>query len=71
MTYQEAAARVEAAGSALVARGISPKERIGVFGANCPEWMIAMQVRREKRLVGRKREEEEREKTGADLFVDR
>ena len=62
MTYLEAAARVEAAGSALVARGISPKERIGVFGTNCPEWMIAMQVRRSGRGRGRKREKE------ADLF---
>jgi len=32
-------------GSALLELGVEPKDRVGVFGANCPEWMLAMQVR--------------------------
>ncbi len=33
-----------AVASALRALGVQPQQRVGVFGANCPEWMIAMQV---------------------------
>lgn len=32
-------------GSAFLQAGLRPKERVGVLGANCPEWMLAMQVR--------------------------
>lgn len=32
-------------GSALVELGLERNERVGVFGANCPEWMLTMQVR--------------------------
>jgi long-subunit acyl-CoA synthetase (AMP-forming) len=28
----------------MVGQGIEPKQRVGVFGANSPSWMIAMQV---------------------------
>ena len=31
-------------GSAFSALGLQPKDRIGVIGANCPEWMMAMQA---------------------------
>lgn len=34
-----------AVASALRALGVQPQQRVGVFGANCPEWMVAMQVR--------------------------
>jgi long-subunit acyl-CoA synthetase (AMP-forming) len=30
-------------GSAYLHLGLQPKDRVGVFGANCPEWMLAMQ----------------------------
>lgn len=30
-------------GSAYLTLGLKPKDRVGVFGANCPEWMLAMQ----------------------------
>lgn len=44
MTYAETAAKVDAVGSALAGAGVKPKDRVGVYGANSPEWMIAMQV---------------------------
>jgi hypothetical protein len=25
--------------------GVEPKGRCGIYGANCPEWFIAMEVR--------------------------
>lgn len=31
------------AGSALLDLGVKPKDRVGVIGANCPEWMLTMQ----------------------------
>ena len=46
MTYAEAAAKVDAVGAALAGRAALAKgDRVGVYGANSPEWMIAMQVR--------------------------
>jgi hypothetical protein len=30
-------------GSAFLTLGLQPKDRVGVFGANSPEWMLAMQ----------------------------
>lgn len=30
-------------GSALLDLGVKPKDRVGVIGANCPEWMLTMQ----------------------------
>jgi long-subunit acyl-CoA synthetase (AMP-forming) len=44
MTYGEAAAAVVDAAGALAAAGLKKGARVGVYGANCPEWMIAMQV---------------------------
>jgi long-chain acyl-CoA synthetase len=45
MTYAAVGARVDAVSSALVKAGVSAQgTRIGVFGANCPAWMVAMQA---------------------------
>jgi acyl-CoA synthetase (AMP-forming)/AMP-acid ligase II len=30
-------------GSAFLTLGLQPQDRVGVFGNNCPEWMLAMQ----------------------------
>ena len=43
LTYGEAAEQAGALGSALVAVGLQPHGRVGVYGANSPEWMLAMQ----------------------------
>ena len=44
MTYAEVGALVEAAGSALVTLGVRSTQKCSVYGANSPEWMVAMQV---------------------------
>ena len=44
MTYAEAGNSVSNIGSAMQAVGLKPHDRAGVFGANSPEWMLAMQV---------------------------
>lgn len=44
MTYRQAGEQVKQLASGLRAMGVNPKARVGIFGANCPEWMIAMQV---------------------------
>lgn len=51
LTYSETGERVAAIGSALVKAGLQPHGRVGVYGANSPEWMIAMQVRHTKLLL--------------------
>ncbi|EFJ51208.1 hypothetical protein VOLCADRAFT_73402 [Volvox carteri f. nagariensis] len=43
-TYAEVHKEVVQAASALRALGVEPSQRVGVFGANCPEWMVAMQA---------------------------
>jgi long-chain acyl-CoA synthetase len=43
-TYKEVADEVALIASGLKAVGTGPQSRIGVFGGNCPEWMITMQV---------------------------
>ena len=40
----QTAEKVAKIASGLKAVGLSAKGRVGVFGANCPEWMITMQV---------------------------
>lgn len=45
MTYAEAGTAVSKIGSAMQAVGVKAHDRAGVFGANSPEWMIALQVR--------------------------
>lgn len=44
MTYAEAGNAVSNIGSAMQAVGVNARGRAGVFGANSPEWMIALQV---------------------------
>ncbi|GLC41297.1 hypothetical protein PLESTB_001078100 [Pleodorina starrii] len=43
-TYAEVQKDVVQVASALRALGVEPSQRVGVFGVNCPEWMIAMQA---------------------------
>jgi len=44
LKYAEVAEQVGHLASGLFAAGIEPKQRVGVFGANSPSWMMAMQV---------------------------
>ena len=44
LTYNETAERAANIASAMAAVGLSPHDRAGVYGANSPEWMIAMQA---------------------------
>lgn len=44
ITYGETADRSAAIASSLAAAGLTKSNRVAVFGANCPEWMVAMQV---------------------------
>jgi hypothetical protein len=44
-TYKEVAEQVAAVGSALAHVGVAALGRTGIYGTNCPEWMIALQVR--------------------------
>lgn len=53
MTYAEAGTQVRNIGSAMQAVGVKPHHRAGVFGANSPEWMIALQVVRPSRICYR------------------
>ncbi|GFR48302.1 hypothetical protein Agub_g10182 [Astrephomene gubernaculifera] len=43
-SYKEVQQEVSHVASALRALGVEPSQRVGVFGANCPEWMVAMQA---------------------------
>lgn len=45
LTYQETADKVKGFATSLAAAGLQKGDRVAVFGANCSEWMIAMQVR--------------------------
>lgn len=44
LTYQQISEKVDAVASGLADLGVGKGDRVGVYGANCPEWMIAMQV---------------------------
>jgi len=44
LTYAETAQRVDCIASGLAALGLSADDRVGVYGVNCCEWMIAMQA---------------------------
>jgi long-chain acyl-CoA synthetase len=44
ITYAETGARVAEVASGLAGLGVTAGQRVGVYGVNCPEWMIAMQV---------------------------
>jgi long-chain acyl-CoA synthetase len=43
-TYGEVAAKVGALASGLAAQGLKKGARVGVYGPNCVEWMLALQV---------------------------
>eukprot|EP00249_Psilotum_nudum_P002233 c15163_g1_i1 orf=1-981(-) len=43
-TYQEVYYQVIDIGSAIRASGVGPGGRCGVYGPNCPEWVIAMEA---------------------------
>eukprot|EP00884_Botryococcus_braunii_P002561 jgi/Botrbrau1/12305/Bobra.0205s0004.1 len=44
LTYKQTHDQVEAVASGLAALGLGHKDRIGIYGCNSPEWMIAMQA---------------------------
>jgi long-chain acyl-CoA synthetase len=44
LTYRQTEEQIAAIGSAMVKVGLAPHARVGVYGANSPEWMIAMQA---------------------------
>ncbi|KAL5983427.1 hypothetical protein ACLOJK_017512 [Asimina triloba] len=43
-TYREIYEEVLLVGSALRAVGAQPGSRIGIYGSNCPQWIVAMQI---------------------------
>lgn len=43
-TYAQIGKKVDDIGSAMASKGIQAKSAVGVYGANCPEWMVTMQV---------------------------
>ncbi|KAI4349769.1 hypothetical protein L6164_010326 [Bauhinia variegata] len=43
-TYREAYDEVLNIGSALRACGAEPGSQVGIYGANCPEWIVAMEA---------------------------
>ncbi|XP_073066241.1 long chain acyl-CoA synthetase 1-like isoform X1 [Primulina eburnea] len=43
-TYKEAYEETLLVGSALRAQGIEPGARVGIYGANCPQWIVAMEA---------------------------
>lgn len=54
LTYKQTSEQVADIGSALVKAGLQPHGRVGVYGANSPEWMIAMQVGAGRSLLQRR-----------------
>lgn len=44
LTYQEAYDAAVRMGSAMRSRGVNPGGRCGIYGSNCPEWIIAMEA---------------------------
>jgi long-subunit acyl-CoA synthetase (AMP-forming) len=44
LTYGEVNKKVEAIASGLAGLGVKAGDRVGVYGVNCCEWMMAMQV---------------------------
>lgn len=51
LTYSETAERVAAIAAALAGLGITTGQSVGVYGANSAEWMTAMQVRLNARVL--------------------
>ncbi|KAL6347909.1 hypothetical protein AAG906_037638 [Vitis piasezkii] len=44
LTYREAYDAALRMGSAMRSRGVNPGDRCGIYGSNCPEWIIAMEA---------------------------
>ncbi|XP_047149058.1 probable CoA ligase CCL6 [Vigna umbellata] len=44
LTYQEVYDAALKLGFAMKSRGVNPGDRCGIFGSNCPEWIIAMEA---------------------------
>lgn len=44
LTYNEVAKQVASIAAAYRNVGLQPLDRVGLFGANCPEWMMAFQA---------------------------
>lgn len=44
ITYAEVADMVAHAAGGLFSLGMAPKQRLGIFGVNCVEWMVSLQV---------------------------
>ncbi|XP_061348643.1 probable CoA ligase CCL6 isoform X1 [Gastrolobium bilobum] len=44
LTYQEAYDAAILMGSAMKSRCVNPGDRCGIYGSNCPEWIIAMEA---------------------------
>ncbi|TYJ50291.1 hypothetical protein E1A91_A01G196200v1 [Gossypium mustelinum] len=44
ITYQEAYDAALRIGSAMRNQGVNPGDRCGIYGSNCPEWIIAMEA---------------------------
>jgi hypothetical protein len=52
-TYSQVNAIVKDVASSIAGLGVKKGDRVGVFGANCPEWMITMQVWHESPFLPR------------------
>ncbi|GAB4853943.1 eukaryotic long-chain fatty acid CoA synthetase (LC-FACS) [Ancistrocladus abbreviatus] len=44
LTYKEVYDTAIQIGSAIRTRGVNPGDRCGIYGSNCPEWIIAMEA---------------------------
>ncbi|XP_022861030.1 long chain acyl-CoA synthetase 2 [Olea europaea var. sylvestris] len=44
LTYKEVYDTTLKIGSSIRSRGVNPGDRCGIYGANCPEWIIAMEA---------------------------
>ncbi|KAJ0076772.1 hypothetical protein Patl1_36299 [Pistacia atlantica] len=44
LSYQEVYETAMRFGSAIRSRGVNPGQRCGIYGSNCPEWIIAMEA---------------------------
>ncbi|KAL0422698.1 UNVERIFIED_CONTAM: Long chain acyl-CoA synthetase 2 [Sesamum latifolium] len=44
LTYQQVYDATLKIGSAIRRRGVNPGDKCGIYGANCPEWIIAMEA---------------------------
>uniref|UniRef100_A0A2P2M475 Long chain acyl-CoA synthetase 2 isoform X2 n=1 Tax=Rhizophora mucronata TaxID=61149 RepID=A0A2P2M475_RHIMU len=44
LTYGEVYDSAMRIGSAMRSRGVNPGDRCGIYGSNCPEWIIAMEA---------------------------